>query len=125
MKKFFAGKEIYFDSVSPAGRWAVVFEDDTETGYFYALDREASENSIQEALHIYNVQNVTDRQTQSTAVITWSADGQKACLRINGFPHAVFDFEAKRGYCRTNFPSPGKWSAHDFKWDDAILSHFT
>lgn len=31
------------------------FEDDGETGYFYALDLNRSENMILDALHIYNV----------------------------------------------------------------------
>ena len=124
MKSFLPGSETFFDSASPAGRWAVVFEDDTDTGYFYALDRESADSLIQEALHIYNVRNVTDRHKESVATVTWSADGQKACLQINGYAHAVFDFDAKRGYCRTNFPPPGKWITHDFKWDDAILALF-
>jgi hypothetical protein len=88
----------------------------------YGLDQQSAENPIQQALHIYNVQNVTDRAKESTVVLTWSADGQKACLLLNNYPHAVFDFEAKRGYCRTNFPPPGDWSAHDFNGTTPFLS---
>ena len=127
MHSFFPGKETVVDSSSPAGRWAVVFEDDRTTGYLYALDlseQDKGDNPIQEALHIYNVKNITDKDRESVADIVWSEDGQKACLLINRYPHAVVDFAAKRGYCRTNFPRPGKWKDHDFTWDDSVLEHF-
>jgi hypothetical protein len=127
MQSFFPGRPIVVDSTSLAGRWAVVFEDDGHTGYFYAIDlfaQEKGENMIQEALHIYNVGNVTDRDRESVAAIVWSDDGQKACLLINEYPHAIVDFTAKRGYCRTNFPPPGKWKDHDFGWDDSVLDYF-
>lgn len=45
----------------------------------------------------------------------------KAGLFINRYPHAIFDFTAKRGYCRTNFPPPSKeWSSfyENHEWDD-------
>jgi hypothetical protein len=46
-------------------------------------------------------------------------------LTINGRAHAVFDFAAKRGYCRTGFPPPSKrWSAEGHAWDDAALRLF-
>lgn len=127
MQPFFPGKPTVIDSASPAGCWAAVFEDDGATGYLYALDLSAQargENPIQEALHIYNVANVTDRDRESVAGIVWSEDSQKACLLINQYPHAVVDFAAKRGYCRSNFPPPGKWRDHDFRWDDNILEYF-
>lgn len=123
---FYPGKETIIDSASPAGRWSVVFEDDTETAYLYALDlkeHEEGRNPIQEAMHIYNAKNVTDKDKESVAAIVWSADGLKACLLINNYPHAMFDFEKKRGYSRTNFPPPIKWKP-DFKWDDSVLEHF-
>ena len=104
MESFFPGKEIVVESKSSRGRWGVVFEDDGDTGYFYALDlneQKAGNNPIQEALHIYDVKSVTDRSRESVAAILWSSDGEKACLLINNYPHAVFDFAAKRGYCRT------------------------
>jgi hypothetical protein len=127
MQSFFPGKPTVVDSTSPAGRWAAVFEDDGGTGYLYALDlsaQEKGENPIQEALHIYNVRNVIDRDRGSVAGIVWSDDGQKACLLINEYPHAIVDFAAKRAYCRTNFPPPGKWKDHDFCWDDGVLGYF-
>jgi len=76
-----------------------------------------------DAVHKHNVANVTDRDRPSTLSIVWSADGCKCALLINGYPHAAFDFAAKRGYCRTNFPNEteGSWSKSDHSWsDDAI-----
>ena len=127
MNRFHPGEKVVVDSVSQLGRWAVVFEDDGDTGYFYALDlneQNKGHNPIQEALHIYNVKNISDKDRESIAVILWSEDGQKACLLINDYPHAIVDFKAKRGYCRTNSPPPGKWKDHDFKWDDNVLKYF-
>lgn len=121
------GTETYIDSMSPRGRYGVVFEDDGQTGYFYALDMgiertPVADNPIVEALHIYNVESVLDRDDPSIVQVMWSEDGLKAMLLINDHPHAVFDFEAKRGYCRTGFPPPNKeWTQHDNKWDDSAL----
>ena len=126
-QKFFPGKEVVIESVSPISPWAVVFEDDGATGYLYAVDHvklESGGDSILEAMHIYNAENVTDADKESEVSILWSADGLKICLLINDYPHAVFDFDAKRGYCRNNFPKPLNWTNHDFRWDDRVLEYF-
>jgi hypothetical protein len=105
----------------------VVFEDDEETGYFYALDMSAEGNQIQDALHIYDVMSISDREKPSVVKIGWSTDCQKAILLINDHPHAVFDFEAKQGYCRSGFPPPkrsGSWSAAGHDWNDAATQLF-
>lgn len=119
------GTDTYIDSMSPIGRYGVVFEDDIRTGYFYALDMEKEDNPIVEALHIYNVDSVVDKDMPSTVHIVWSADGMKSMLLINNYPHAIFDFEAKRGYCRLGFPPPNtEWTQYDNEWDDAALELF-
>jgi hypothetical protein len=46
------GKEIEIFGESHKGRYATVFEDDGETGYFYALDAEKTDNQICDAMHI-------------------------------------------------------------------------
>ncbi|MBY0572186.1 MAG: DUF2251 domain-containing protein, partial [Undibacterium sp.] len=102
----------------------VVFEDDGETGFFYAIDYSSKEQPIQEAMSIYDVHSVTDKSKTSVVHIKWSTDGMKVSLWINDYPHAVFDFTAKRGYCRRNFPTPGKWKSHDFSWSDNALNFF-
>ena len=119
------GTEQFVDGTAPDGRFAVVFEDDGDTGYFYALDNSVSDQPIQDAMHIYNTANVTDKHLPSLVEIGWSLDNLKAVLLINDHPHAIFDFSAKRGYCRTGFPPPSNnsgWSGHD--WDDSAFKLF-
>ena len=77
-------------------------------------------------MNIYDVKNVTDRDRVSTLSIVWADDGLKCALLINGYVHGVFDFSAKRGFCRTNFPNfpdrgDGSWPSSDHSWsEDAI-----
>jgi hypothetical protein len=121
------GEATVVESVAPEGRYVVVFEDDEETGYFYALDTAADGNPIQDALHIYNVESVSDRDEPSVVAIGWSADSLKAMLLINDYPHAVFDFESKNGYCRTGFPPPmeeGDWACGSHDWEDEAVDLF-
>ncbi|MHA6139534.1 DUF2251 domain-containing protein [Pseudomonas mohnii] len=90
------------EAPAEVGTYVVVFEDDEDTGYFYALDTAAEGNPIQDALHIYNVADVSDKHKPSSVKIGWSVDHSKAALLINDYPHAIFDFTAKQGYCRTD-----------------------
>jgi len=122
---FMVGQETFVPSESPTSQYGVVFEDEGDTGYFYGLDLSRETNQIVDALHIYNVASVVDKEKPSVAQIAWSDDGLKAALFINGFAHAVFDFADKRGYCRTNFPSADKkWSSYGHEWSDAALDLF-
>ena len=110
---------------SPKGRFATVFEDNGETGYFYALDGEKTDNQIRDAVHIYNIENVTNKNIPSKIEIVWSKDGLKSALLINDYPHAVFDFVEKRGYCRTNFPPSNKnWTKFEHEWTDKAFELF-
>ena len=124
---FTPGDSTFFASDSPTHPHSASFEDDGETGYFYALDLDRSENMILDALHIYNVANVSDRDRISSLSIVWSADGIKCALLINGYAHATFDFAAKQGRCRTNSPNlpnaaPGCWDSSDHRWSDAAIT---
>lgn len=117
------GTETFVASDSPNNRWSAVFEDDGEAGYFYAYDLESPDKNILDAVQIYDVSSIVDRGRPSTLRIVWSADGAKCALLINRHPHAVFDFDAKRGYSRTNFPKFDKsphagWSPSDHGWSD-------
>ncbi|MEE7548307.1 DUF2251 domain-containing protein [Xanthomonas sp. Kuri4-1] len=119
------GTDIAIEGAAPQGPFSVVFEDDGDTAYCYALDRTRPEQPIQDAMHVYDVASVADRERPSTVTIGWSLDALKAVLLINEYPHAVFDFSAKRGYCRTGFPPPAAgsgWSGH--AWDDAVAELF-
>lgn len=118
------GQPVVLDSQSPVTTSAVLFEDEGDTGYFYAVDTTRDHDSILDALHIYNVSNVTDKEIPSKVQIAWSEDGLKAALVINDYVHAIFDFESCRGYCRTGFPPNDNWSAEGHGWDDRALELF-
>jgi hypothetical protein len=112
---------------SPGGQYSAFFEDDGETGYFYAIDLTRTDNTIPDAVHIYNVANVSDKDKPSAVEIIWSDDGLKCALLINGYPHAAFDFVAQRGFSRTNFPnfqhqSEGCWVQSDHAWSDGAVA---
>jgi hypothetical protein len=126
-EEFLVGTETVVMGYAPEGSLSAVFEDDGDTGYFYALDSSAGENSIQDAVHIYNVANVTDRDKTSKVTIGWSKDHQKVVLLINGYPHAIFDFAEKQGFCRTGSPPPnskGEWSIAGHEWSDTAIKLF-
>jgi hypothetical protein len=107
---FIVGQDTFFDSTSPTNSFGVTFEDDLTTGYFYAVETQP-DLQILDALHIYNVADVIDKDKPSKIQITWSEDGEIASLLINNYCHAIFDFKEKAGYCRNGFPeSNGKWS---------------
>jgi hypothetical protein len=121
------GKSTVISAAVPKGTYTAVFEDDGETGYFYALDASVKDQAIRDALHVYDVESVTDKTTLATVRIGWSLDNAKAVLLINDYPHAVFDFQARRGYCRTGFPPPApdnQWSAEGHEWDEACIALF-
>ena len=119
------GTPVAVEGASPAGRYGIVFEDDGETGYLYGLDFKLGDNPIVDALHVYNVESVADRSLPSNVQLIWSVDGTKGALLINGYAHAVFDFKAERGYCRTGFPPPSPgWSAEGHSWADEVLEWF-
>jgi hypothetical protein len=124
-QEFHVGTPTVIEAPSPEGQFGVVFEDDGTTGYFYALDSECGEEPFVDALHIYSVEGVTDRHFPSFVHILWSSDGSKACLIINRYPHAMFDFSNKKSYSRDVFPEPAprsQWTHH--AWDDSLRGCF-
>jgi hypothetical protein len=117
------GDEIVLRSVAFAGGPTVVFEDDGETGTFYARAR--GDGPILDALHVYSVEDVADRARVAEFKIGWSASGRQAILLINGGVHAVFDFDREKGWCRSAFSAAApSWSLEGHQWDDACLAHF-
>lgn len=122
------GRPIVVEGGSPTGRFVAVFEDDGKAGYLYALDMSAAGNPIQDTLHIYNVAQVADREVPLTLRIGWSSDSQKVVLSVNDHPHAVFDFEGRRGYCRSGFPPirpSQEWSKEGHNWSDLAMQFFS
>jgi hypothetical protein len=128
----------FLSSDSPVVPWTVVFEDEGVAGYFYACDRSQQnhEDSILDAMLIYNVHSlaVSDAQlkrptAERIASIEWSRDGLKAVLYLDGAAQALYDFAARCGYCRMDFPNcledPGDlWRRNTHAWSDAALQQF-
>jgi hypothetical protein len=134
----FSPGRAFLSSDSPAVPWTVVFEDEGVAGYFYACDRshEKLEESILDAMLIYNVGALaaSDEQLkrpvpERIASVEWSRDGLKAVLYLDGAAQALFDFGARRGHCRMNFPNflgdeSDLWNRSGHAWSDAALAEF-
>ena len=118
------GNPITLECPSPKTSFAAIFEDDGETGYFYGLNLEDKKQPILDSLHIYDVQDILDPNVSVQIDIFWSDDGLKSRLEINGFSHAVFDFESRKAYCRTNYPRPDRRFTSSHKWSDEALDLF-
>jgi hypothetical protein len=118
------GEATVIPSDSSIGRYRAVFEDDGTTGYFYALDTARPDNPIVDALHVYDVERVADGERACQLLILWSADGLKTVLFLNSYPHAVYNFKAQRGCCRTGFPPVAIFGGASHKWDDSEMEHF-
>lgn len=118
------GKPVIVESRPFDNIFAAFFEDDGDTGYFYGVDT-TKDQPILDALHIYNVQDVTDSHLPSNVKIVWSSDGLKTALSINDYVHAVFDFKMQRGYCRTGFPPINDWSTNGHDWSDEATELFS
>lgn len=83
-QSFLPGDKTWYAADAPVGAYSVVFEDDGDTGYFYAVDRRGSDMQILDAVQIYAVRNVVDRELPSTLEVRWIADGQPTALYLNG-----------------------------------------
>lgn len=123
---FMIGSDTYFTSILPESNYGVAFEDDLESGHFYAF-RAEGEGVILDALHIYNVRDVIFKDKPSKLNILWTEDALIASLLINDYCHAVFDFTNRSGYCRNASPeNVGEWRQTDGRLltDELILKIF-
>jgi hypothetical protein len=91
------------DSTAAGGAHSVIFEDDGTTGYFYAV-RPGAELEILDALHVYDVVDVADRHIPVKVQFVWDEAWTAAVLLINGYGHALYDFQRAAGFCRNAFP---------------------
>jgi len=127
-QSFKVGRPLVVDADSPAGRYAAVFEDDGQTGCFYAIDTDVEDgNPVQDALLVYVAADVTDAELPSTLEIAWTPDGFKALLLINDAPHAAFDFERRQGWCLSGQPQAAvnkAWSKGPRAWSDEVEALF-
>ena len=111
--------------------WSVVFEDEGHAGYLYACDRSwpTEEQSILDAMLIYNVRSLVDAKRERIAAVQWSHNGMQAAFYLDGHPQAFIDFAARESFCRTNFPnfteqSDDKWRKTSHAWDENKIRNF-
>ncbi|MEO5593744.1 MAG: DUF2251 domain-containing protein [Chitinophagaceae bacterium] len=124
---FIAGEESLVESSSSENNYAVAFEDDAETGYFYAieLNRETGEQLVLDAVHIYEVDDIEENKRAGIIKIIWSTDWLRCGLLINNYCHAVFDFPSHGAYCRNEFPPPnGIWTKGERALTDEMVVDF-
>ena len=128
----------FLSSDSPTVPWTVVFEDEGIAGYFYACDRsqETQENSIMDAMLIYNVEALAKSDAELSrpvpdriASVEWSRDGQQAVLYLDGTAQGLFDFAQRSGFCRMDFPNfleenGDTWRKGSHAWNEAALQRF-
>ena len=123
-------------SISPAtpgqeGRQAVVFEDEGQAGYCYACDGALGEgeDSIADAMLIYNVASLEEPGRERLLSVQWSRSGREAVLYLDGVPQAHMDFSARKSFCRSNFPNfmeaqNDTWRGNSHAWDDTVIEQF-
>jgi len=101
-----------------------VFEDDGSTGYFYAVDQGGEDLEILDALHIYNVEDVADKQLPVTAQIFWNEEENAVALILNGQCHALYDFQRRAGFCRNAFPPAKNEQAEPRELTDELVQQY-
>ena len=128
----------FLSSNSHAVPWTAVFEDEGAAGYLYACDRsrqtpgkpeKSQEQSILDAMLIYNVASLNEPGKERLASVQWSRDGQQAVFYLDGAPQAFLDFAAHTSFCRSNFPNfveqPGDlWRKATHAWDEEAIKRF-
>ena len=118
------GQKVFLDSYSPENSYGVAFEDDGESGYFYALEKTAQSNQprILDALHIFESAERMDDNKPVELMIVWTTDWLKCALILDGSCHALFDFENQGGYNINEFPPPNSfWTKHNRKLTTEII----
>jgi hypothetical protein len=184
-QQWIPGEDLFVESFSPENSYGVVFEDDGQTAYFYAVekDKEGAGLRVLDALHIQETGdedeleedvaddddvdgdeedgddgdgdeedgeddegniadeadtgedpeipeingNVADGKPPgglppNKLQIVWSNDWMKCALVIDGFCHALFNFETHGGYNINEFPPPNQiWTQGDRKLSDDMM----
>lgn len=136
-QEWVAGGDLFIESFSPENAYGVVFEDDGEAAYFYAVekDKTSAELRVLDALHIHESGQeegassggpgvAGDRPAPAQLKIIWSRDWMKCALVIDDYVHALFDFAAHGGYNINEFPPPnGIWTRGDRKLSDEMIKN--
>ena len=110
-------KDLLIESESPTSDYSVVFVHERGgRADFYAIKR-GKKSPVLDSMLIYRI---TKPWGSYALEILWSEDGLKSALLMNGKFHAVYDFEALTGFCRTTgcqvmnygFKTCRKWADH-------------
>jgi hypothetical protein len=128
-KQWTPGEDLFIESFAPENSYGVVFEDDGEAAYFYAVEKDADGSGLRilDALHIHQKEDdgAPEVAAARPLLIVWSKDWMKCALVIDGFAHALFDFEAQGGYNINEFPPPNEfWTKGDRKLTDELIRKF-
>jgi hypothetical protein len=108
------GKGCFVQTEAAEHRFVTVFEDDQETGYFYAAEKDDSGSlSILDMVFIYDVESIPPDERKLKLSVIWSTDWQRCGLILDNTCHAVFDFRQRAGYNLTGFPEPILWRGHE------------
>ena len=116
------GQDTFVESFSSENRFGVIFEDDGETAYFYAVEKDQEGDGIKilDALHIYEGDGMGTGK--SKLMIVWSKDWMKCALVLDGYCHAIFDFAAQGGYNINEFPPPNDiWTKGERKLTNELI----
>jgi hypothetical protein len=121
-QEWIVGQDLFLESFSPENRYGVVFEDDGEAAYFYAVEKDEAGTGLRilDALHIREAEEA--ETAPANLKIVWSRDWMKCALVIDGYVHALFDFEEQGGYNINEFPPPNSiWTKGDRKLTDELI----
>lgn len=124
-KDWTPGEDLFLESFAPENRFGIVFEDDGESAYFYAVEKDGEGAGVRilDALHIHEAadENAPPDKPSRLQVI-WSRDWQKAALLVDGYVHALFDFATHGGYNINEFPPPNAiWTNGDRRLTDELI----
>ncbi len=132
-QKWTPGQDLFLESSSPENRYGVIFEDDGEAAYFYAVEKDKQGEGLRvlDALHIHEEDDPGDEDDAqeddepADLKIIWSRDWLKCALVLDGFVHALFDFENQGGYNINEFPPPNDfWTQGDRKLTPELIQRF-
>ena len=132
-QKWTPGQDLFLESSSPENRYGVIFEDDGEAAYFYAVEKDKQGDGLRvlDALHIHeeddpgDVDDAQEDDEPADLKIIWSRDWLKCALVLDGFVHALFDFENQGGYNINEFPPPNDfWTQGDRKLTPELIQRF-
>jgi hypothetical protein len=115
------GEPVVLDSRSPRLTDKIaVFEDDEDTGYLYAAEDRDDDSGVLDALHIYDVHGVRDADRDHTLQLVWDRAGVAVALVLNGWAHAMIDFDRPLAICIDDFPPPTGFVA-SHAWDETAF----